>query len=113
MARPLISATFLLLTMLYYSQAGSQAAEYLLVVGGGGRGGVFDDTLRATEVVSLAEGEGVPECLSGLADHPNPILDAAGGALPAAGRTKALYAQDTNSLEVRHEVLKSLHNGRG
>ena len=84
MARPsLILATILLLTM-YYSQVGSQAAaEYLFVVGGGPS--VFADESKATEIVSLTEDEGIPECLSELADHPNPILFAAGGALPAAG----------------------------
>ena len=109
MARPpLILATFLLLTLLNSQVSShSQAAEYLFVVGGGGKGGVFDDTLKATEIVSLAEDEGVPECLSELADHPNEVLYAAGGALPTAGRINA--AQVTNRFEVRHEVLKRLH----
>ena len=89
MARPLIFATFLLSTILH-CQVSSQAAEYLFVVGGNGEGtGIFDDTLKATEIVSLTEGESIPECLKELADHPNENLNTAGGALPSAGRTKA------------------------
>ena len=88
--RPLIFATFLLSTILH-CQVSSQAAEYLFVVGGQGQGsGIFDDTLKATEIVSLTEGESIPECLKELADHPHQVSDTAGGALPSAGRTKVL-----------------------
>lgn len=79
MSRLLIFATLLLLSTLLY-KADSQAAEYLFVVGGGSR-----STLQTTEIVSLAEGESIPECLNELADHPNDILDGSGGALPTAG----------------------------
>ena len=45
---------------------------------------------KATEIVSLTEGESIPECLQELADHPNQNSDTAGGALPSAGWTKVL-----------------------
>ena len=54
--------------------------EYLFVVGGGPR-----SIEEKTEIVSLTEGESIPECLNELADHPNAILYSAGGALPDAG----------------------------
>ena len=79
MARILIFATLLLSTLLHH-QANSQAAEYLFVVGGGPR-----SIAEKTEIVSLTEGESIPECLNELADHPNAILYSAGGALPDAG----------------------------
>ena len=90
MARILIFATFLLSTILH-CQVSSQAAEYLFVVGGQGQGAsIFDDTLKATEIVSLTEGESIPECCKELADHSHQVLSTAGGALPSAGRTKVL-----------------------
>ena len=86
MARILIFATLLLSTLLHH-QANSQAAEYLFVVGGGPR-----SIAEKTEIVSLTEGESIPECLNELADHPNAILYSAGGALPDTGKTKVLYS---------------------
>merc|ERR1712154_322967 len=65
---------------LLYDKASSQATEYLLVVGGGPR-----SVEQKTEIVSLTEGESIPECLDALSDHPNDILYGAGGALPDAG----------------------------
>ena len=38
-----------------------------------------------TEIVSLAEGGQIPECLDTLSDHPNYVIYGAGGALPDAG----------------------------
>ena len=79
----------------------SQAAEYLFVVGGGSR-----STLQTTEIVSLAEGESIPECLNELADHPNDILDGSGGALPTAGKTKVFYNE---AKSVAGKILLVLH----
>ena len=57
-------------------------AEYLFVVGG------FPD-MKKTEIVSLTEGESIPDCLNALSDHPNDVDSGAGGALPDAGKTSA------------------------
>ena len=43
---------------------------------------------RKTEIVSLTEGSAIPDCLDALSDHPNHVSDAAGGALPDAGKIK-------------------------
>ena len=56
---------------------GGEDKEYLFVVGGG-------STLKKTEIVSLTEGESIPDCLNALSDHPNQLYYSAGGALPDA-----------------------------
>ena len=55
--------------------------EYLFVVGNG----LETEGRRTPEIVSLTEGDNIPDCLNALSDHPNELYYAAGGALPDAG----------------------------
>ena len=51
-------------------------AKYMFVVGGGG----------GTEIVPISEDTQIPDCLSNLKDHPDPVENSAGGALPERGK---------------------------
>ena len=53
---------------------------YIFVVGSGDRA-----RSKKTEIVSLTEGDSIPDCLNALSDHPNQLFHATGGALPDAG----------------------------
>ena len=63
-------------------------AEYLFVVGGSITGADGQLIENKTEIVSLTEGESIPEGLNALADHPRQENFGAGGALPDAGKTQ-------------------------
>ena len=61
------------------------ATEYLFVVGG------FSPDCacyQKTEIVSVTEGVSIPDCLIALSDSPTLVENAAGGALPEAGKIK-------------------------
>ena len=55
--------------------------EYLFIVGSP----YSAQASQKTEIVSLTEGDSIPDCLNALSDHPNELYYSAGGALPDAG----------------------------
>ena len=53
--------------------------EYIFIVGGD------YPNVRQTEIVAISAEATIPDCLTALSDHPNPIYYGAGGALQDSG----------------------------